>query len=108
MWLQRPEWLRSLAEEEVPADMAHTSQDGRVYLTTHTMEDGRGAFGYLAVTVAEDEPLWVGPGEETASARSRRPVACSSPTGLLSVHKAWSSVQDILKQVTTTRVSTNV
>ncbi|KAF5283976.1 hypothetical protein FQR65_LT13668 [Abscondita terminalis] len=55
--LQEPEWL----QDSLP-DM-DDSRDGRTYLATRTLPGGEGAFAYLAVTLAEDEPKWLGGGE---------------------------------------------
>lgn len=36
---------------------------GRTYLATRTLPGGAGAFAYLAVNLAEEEPKWLGGGE---------------------------------------------
>ncbi|KAK5648308.1 hypothetical protein RI129_003200 [Pyrocoelia pectoralis] len=57
--LAEPDWLQEVAEspdEDYP-------RDGRTYLATRTLPGGEGAFAYLAVTLAEDEPKWLGGGE---------------------------------------------
>ncbi|KAK4884846.1 hypothetical protein RN001_001117 [Aquatica leii] len=38
-------------------------RDGRTYLATRTLPGGEGAFAYLAVTLADEEPKWLGGGE---------------------------------------------
>ena len=38
-------------------------EDGRTYVATRNMPSGQGAFAYVAVSLAEDEPMWLGGGE---------------------------------------------
>ncbi|KAJ9573516.1 hypothetical protein L9F63_009080 [Diploptera punctata] len=119
---KRPEWLRELIQEDqLTSDISHTSEDGRTYLATHTMKDGIGAFGYLAVTVANDGPLWVGAGEDASSSASKtstkrkRPVICrdpASPQALLSriseERNPWANVAGQLKKITNRKVIENI
>lgn len=37
--------------------------DGRTYVATRAMPGGQGAFAYVAVSLAEQEPKWLGGGE---------------------------------------------
>lgn len=48
---------------EAPDDDGDENRDGRTYLATRTLPHGEGAFAYLAVTLAEEEPRWLGGGE---------------------------------------------
>lgn len=38
-------------------------KDGRTYVATRAMPGGQGAFAYVAVSLAEQEPKWLGGGE---------------------------------------------
>lgn len=37
--------------------------DGRTYVATRAMPNGEGAFAYVAISLAEEEPAWLGGGE---------------------------------------------
>lgn len=56
-----PDWLQELAD--APDDDDEGLRDGRTYLATRTLPGGEGAFAYLAVTLADEEPRWLGGGE---------------------------------------------
>ncbi|KAF2885988.1 hypothetical protein ILUMI_20185, partial [Ignelater luminosus] len=56
-----PEWLHDFSNIEDDEDQ--DVRDGRTYLATRTLPGGEGAFAYLAVTLADDEPRWLGGGE---------------------------------------------
>ncbi|KAB0800105.1 hypothetical protein PPYR_07985 [Photinus pyralis] len=57
--LAEPGWLKEVAD----APDLDDPRDGRTYLATRTLPGGEGAFAYLAVTLAEAEPKWLGGGE---------------------------------------------
>ncbi|KAF2901326.1 hypothetical protein ILUMI_04860 [Ignelater luminosus] len=59
--VEPPEWLHDLSNVEDDEDQ--TVRDGRTYLATRTLPGGEGAFAYLAVTLSDDEPRWLGGGE---------------------------------------------
>lgn len=44
-------------------DDDHGDNDGRTYLATRALPGGEGAFAYMAVSLAEEEPRWLGGGE---------------------------------------------
>ncbi|XP_022914679.2 myosin heavy chain, clone 203-like [Onthophagus taurus] len=74
---EEPEWLEevvaqgamSLTGDEGP--MEHPREDGRTYVATRTMPNGQGAFAYVAVSLADDEPMWLGGGEGVFDARMK-------------------------------------
>lgn len=39
--------------------MEPSASDGRTYIATRTLPDGEGAFAYLAVSLADNGPLWL-------------------------------------------------
>lgn len=41
----------------------HGDNEGRTYLATRTLPGGEGAFAYLAVSLDEEGPRWLGGGE---------------------------------------------
>lgn len=50
--------------EDIPQENDPPPQrEGRTYLATRTLPGGAGAFAYLAVNLAEEEPKWLGGGE---------------------------------------------
>nr|CAD7414227.1 unnamed protein product [Timema poppensis] len=53
-----PPWLHAIAEG-TGADFIHSSKDGRTYLASRYLNDGKGAFSYMAISVADQEPLFV-------------------------------------------------
>lgn len=59
--IEPPAWL-----EDNDADVGALSRNakkGRTYLATRTLPDGQGAFAYVAVSLEEEEPMWLGGGE---------------------------------------------
>ena len=55
-----------LALEDNEADVGARGKDakqGRTYMATRTLPDGQGAFAYVAVSLEEEEPKWLGGGE---------------------------------------------
>ncbi|XP_069676031.1 inner centromere protein-like [Periplaneta americana] len=84
-----PDWMDEMTELEENVDITHISKDGRTYLATQKLPGGVGAFGYLAVTLAEDKPLWVKPGDgliEPTSKTTRRKKKirfCKGPARIL-------------------------
>ncbi|KAJ3648501.1 hypothetical protein Zmor_020299 [Zophobas morio] len=59
--LELPIWL-----EDNEADVGARGKDakqGRTYMATRTLPDGQGAFAYVAVSLEEEEPKWLGGGE---------------------------------------------
>lgn len=58
--LQEPEWLNEIVGDDGEGEEENL---GRTYLATKTLPGGEGAFAYLAVSLAEDEPKWLGGGE---------------------------------------------
>ncbi|EFA06809.2 uncharacterized protein LOC662519 [Tribolium castaneum] len=58
---QTPGWL-----EDNDADVgtaARNAKTGRTYVATRTLPGGQGAFAYVAVSLDEEEPKWLGGGE---------------------------------------------
>lgn len=56
-----PDWL-----EDNDADVGSMPKNpkvGRTYLATRTLPGGQGAFAYVAVSLDEEEPKWLGGGE---------------------------------------------
>ncbi|CAG2060017.1 unnamed protein product [Timema podura] len=56
--VKEPPWLQAIAEG-TGADFIHSSKDGRTYLASRYLNDGKGAFSYMAISVADQEPLFV-------------------------------------------------
>nr|CAD7404384.1 unnamed protein product [Timema cristinae] len=56
--VKEPPWLHAIAEG-TGADFIHSSKDGRTYLASRYLNDGKGAFSYMAISVADQEPLFV-------------------------------------------------
>lgn len=70
--IQQPDWFQDVIERGGGAGggdgaRSEEAQDiadgGRTYVATRCMPGGEGAFAYVAITLAEDEPKWLG-GEE--------------------------------------------
>ncbi|XP_017780750.1 PREDICTED: uncharacterized protein LOC108565682 [Nicrophorus vespilloides] len=63
--IETPAWLGDLAN--MPEEDDDTSKaardDGRTYVATRAMPNGEGAFAYVAISLAEEEPAWLGGGE---------------------------------------------
>ena len=62
---QQPKWLEEVVNEgwSGEADGQTERDDGRTYVATRALPGGQGAFAYVAVTLAEQEPRWIGGGE---------------------------------------------
>lgn len=54
-WLQHP--------PDSYDDKAGDRDDGRTYVATRAMPSGQGAMAYIAVTLGDTEPKWLGGGE---------------------------------------------
>lgn len=59
--LEPPAWLQD--NEADIGSKAKNAKDGRTYVATRTLPDGQGAFAYVAVSLDEEEPKWLGGGE---------------------------------------------
>lgn len=61
---QEPEWLKEVVDgSPVDKEEETSERNARTYLATRTLPKGAGAFAYIAVTLAEQEPKWLGGGE---------------------------------------------
>nr|CAD7578874.1 unnamed protein product [Timema californicum] len=69
--VSEPPWLHAIAEG-TGADFIHSSKDGRTYLASRYLNDGKGAFSYMAISVADQEPLFVPLSEGINIVRSKK------------------------------------
>lgn len=59
--LEDQDWLQQGLETQEEQDV--NRDDGRTYVATRAMPSGQGAMAYIAVTLADAEPKWLGGGE---------------------------------------------
>ncbi|KAJ8868464.1 hypothetical protein PR048_029992 [Dryococelus australis] len=57
---KEPAWLKAILRG-TGADLLNTSKDGRVYMASRYLENGRGAMTYLAISTADEQPLFLTP-----------------------------------------------
>ncbi|XP_063224941.1 uncharacterized protein LOC134532459 isoform X1 [Bacillus rossius redtenbacheri] len=65
---KEPAWLQAIARG-TGADLLHSSKDGRLFLTSRYLENGQGAMSYLAISVADKEPLFLTPSQGSPPAK---------------------------------------
>ncbi|GJQ82431.1 hypothetical protein Trydic_g11845 [Trypoxylus dichotomus] len=60
-----PDWLEEVVSGTGAdiLDQDEARKDGRTYVATRAMPGGQGAFAYVAISLADEEPKWLGGGE---------------------------------------------
>lgn len=66
-FIKEPEWLNDIVGDE-DGDGDNT---GRTYLATKALDGDEGAFAYLAVSLSDNEPRWLGGGEGYVACRKQ-------------------------------------
>lgn len=69
--VKQPDWFSDVVGQEDEEEGYQSSnltesagrKNGRTYVATRTMPGGEGAFAYVAITLATEEPRWLGGGE---------------------------------------------
>ncbi|KAI4468961.1 hypothetical protein MML48_2g00002950 [Holotrichia oblita] len=66
--IEAPDWLEDIVTGGAKDDGDEGAEDdnrtdGRTYVATRAMPEGQGAFAYVAISLAEQEPKWLGGGE---------------------------------------------
>ncbi|KAL3288842.1 hypothetical protein HHI36_003288 [Cryptolaemus montrouzieri] len=58
---REPEWLQE--KDDIPESDGRNSKEGRTYIATRVLPGGVGAFAYIALSMGDEEPKWIGGGE---------------------------------------------
>lgn len=58
---KEPDWLQE--KDDVPQSDGRNQKEGRTYIATRVLPGGVGAFAYVAISMGDEEPKWIGGGE---------------------------------------------
>ncbi|XP_045476907.1 uncharacterized protein LOC123682369 [Harmonia axyridis] len=58
---KEPDWL--MEKDDIPQSDGRNQKEGRTYIATRVLPGGVGAFAYVAISMGDEEPKWIGGGE---------------------------------------------